>query len=75
MPISEDESDEEYAYYYLELLMKRFKQIVKFGHLRMTAIKNLPQFIDRIRDCVAEIRSCYPSQVPIDEQTAIRAKA
>ena len=64
--------------------MKRFKPkgeqrlgqlIVKFGQLMMTAAETLPEFTDRIRDCVAEIRACDPSQVPTDEQVAIRARA
>ena len=49
--------------------------IVKFEQLTMTAIETLPDFIDRMRDCIAEIRACDPSQVPTDEQIAIRAKA
>ena len=64
--------------------MKRFKSkgkqwlaqlTVKLGQLTMTAIETLPEFIDWIRDCIAEIRSCNLSQVPTDEQIAIRAKA
>ena len=38
----------------------------------MTAIETLSEFMDR--DCIAEIRECDPSQVPNDEQIAIRAK-
>ena len=69
-------------YYYFELLMKRFKPkrekrfgqlIVKFGQLTMMTIETLPEFIDRIRDCIVEIRACDPSQVPTEEQIAIRA--
>ena len=41
----------------------------------MTAIETLPDIIDRIRDCIAEIRAFDSSQVPTDEQVAIRAKA
>ena len=41
--------------------------IIKFGQLTMTAIETLPDFIDRIRYCIAEIRACDPSQVPSDE--------
>ena len=74
----------EWTYYYLEFPMKRFKPkgeqrlgrlIVKFEQLTMTAIETLPKFNDRIRDCIDEIRACDPSQVPTDEQIAIRAKA
>ena len=74
----------QWAYYYLEFLMKRFKPkgeqrlgqlIVKFGQLTMTGTETISEFLDRIRDCIAEIRACDPSQVPTDEQTAIRAKA
>ena len=72
----------QWAYYHLEFLMKRFKPkgeqrlrqlIVKFGQLTMAAIETLPEFIDRIKDYIAKIRSCDPSQVPTDEQIAIRA--
>ena len=64
--------------------MKRFKPkgeqqlgqlIVKFGQLTMTAVETISEFLDRIRDCIAEIRACDPSQVPTEEQTAIGAKA
>ena len=49
--------------------------IVKFGQLTMTAVETISEFLDRIRDCKAEIRACDPSQVPTEEQqTAIRAK-
>ena len=74
----------QWAHYCLELLMKWLKPkgkqrlgqwIVKFGQLTMMAIETLSEFIDRIRDCTAEIRACDPSQVPTDEQIAIQAKA
>ena len=60
--------------------MKRYKPkgeqrlgqlIVKFWQLTMTAIENLPEFIDRIRDRTAEIRACDPFQVTTDEQMEI----
>ena len=53
--------------YYLEFLMKRFRPegeqrsgqlIMKFGQLTMTAAKNLSEFINRIQDCITEIRAC-----------------
>ena len=63
--------------------MKRFKSkgdqrlgqlIVKFGQLTMAAVETISEFLDLIRNCIAEIRACDPSQVPTEE-TAIRAKA
>ena len=41
----------------------------------MTAFETLPEFIDRISDCIAEISAWHPSQVPTDEQLAIQAQA
>ena len=49
--------------------------IVKFEQLTMTAAESISEFLDRIRDCIAEIRACDSSQVSTDKQTAIRAKA
>ena len=40
----------------------------------MTAIETLSEFIDQIRNCIAEIRACNPSQVSTFEKIAIRAE-
>ena len=49
--------------------------ILKFEQLTMTAVKTVLEFLDRITDCIAEIKACDPFQLPTEEQTAIRAKA
>ena len=41
----------------------------------MTAAETISEFLDQIRNCIAEIRACDPSQVLTDEQKAIWAKA
>ena len=55
---------------------KRLGQlIVKFGQLTMTAVEIISDFLDQIRDYIAEVRACDPSQVTTEEQTSIRAKS
>ena len=62
----------QWMYYYLKFLIKRFRPkgeqrlgqlTVKFEQLTMTVEETISAFLDQIRDCIAEIRACDPSQV------------
>ena len=52
-----------------EVQTKRMGQLImKFGQLTMKAVETISEFLDRTRDCLAEIRACDPSQVLTEKQ-------